>query len=112
MTWIEAFGLTHAVELPIYVALLRDASRLRRLSMGFAVSAATHPWVWFVLPPVLLPALGYTGFVVCVELLVIAAEAALLRGFGQPGRRALIAAAVANGTSALVGLVAARLSGG
>jgi hypothetical protein len=101
--WPLAFALTQAVELPFYAVGIERGSLARRLLVGLGASALTHPWVWFVLPPYLQPALGYWGYVVTVELLVVATEAAYLTGMGWDRRQALARAALANVTSAVAG---------
>lgn len=103
-SWLVAFALTQAVELPIFVFGLRRWPLWKRVAVGFAASAATHPWVWFVLPPYLRPSLGYWGYVALVECLVIVAEALFLAGMGISRRRAFGWSAAANVASALVGL--------
>jgi hypothetical protein len=102
--WPFAFALTQAVELPFYTVGL-ERSLPRRLLVGFGASALTHPWVWFVLPPYLQPALGYYGYVAVVELLVVLAEAAYLTGMGLPARRALVRSTLANAASCAAGFV-------
>lgn len=111
MTWLQAFALTQAVEVPVYAFRLRPATLSHRVTMALAVSTATHPWVWFVLPPYLQPSLGYWGYLFCVEPLVILAEGALLWGFGVRVGRAFGAAAVANVLSAATGVAVIRLLG-
>ena len=101
VTWPVAFALTQAIELPFYAVGIERGSHARRLLVGFGASALTHPWVWFVLPPYLQPALGYWGYVVVVELLVVVVEAAYLTGMGLERRQALVRAALANLASAL-----------
>lgn len=103
VSWPVAFALTQAVELPFYTVGVAHRSLARRVLVGFGASALTHPWVWFVLPPYLTPALGYWGYVAVVELLVVAAEAAYLTGMGFDARRALVRCALANAASAAAG---------
>lgn len=111
MTWLQAFVVTQAVEVLVYGRLLRPTPLLGRVCMAFAVSAATHPWVWFVLPSYLQPSLGYWGYVTVAEGFAVAGEAALLFGFGVPVSRALLAAFVANTASVVAGFFATRALG-
>jgi hypothetical protein len=94
LAWLSAFALTQAVEVPIYSRAV-DGPWRRRLAVGFAASAITHPLVWigvlYVLPgPWELRVLGMEGFAIGVEAL-------WLRRFGV--RRALAWSMVANGAS-------------
>ena len=100
VTWPVAFALTQAIELPFYAVRIERGSLARRLLVGFGASALTHPWVWFVLPPYLQPALGYWGYVAVVELLVVWVEAAYLMGMGFDRRQALVRSTLANLASA------------
>lgn len=105
MTWPAAFALTLAIELPIVWRGTRD-QRLppaRRLAAGIGASALTHPALWFVLSPLLSPALGYWGFLALGEALVVAVEALWFWGWSlsRPLRLSLLA----NAASAAVGLL-------
>lgn len=109
MTWGVAFLLTQCVEVPLYAWLLRAfLSPSRRLGAALAVSATTHPWLWFVLPDLLVPRFGYAGFVAVGEALVVFAEAALFVLVGVPVRRSLVASLVANGSSLAIGWIVGR----
>jgi hypothetical protein len=129
ISWFWAFVFTQALEVPIYcVALGRRADprsgeplapeSLRwRLGFAFLASMATHPYVWFVIAPLMYsrlwtevvtswPALAdwhYSLFLVVAEAFAVVAEALLLRGLRV--RRALLWALAANATSAGVGLL-------
>ncbi|MFO7561957.1 MAG: hypothetical protein R6X02_04895 [Enhygromyxa sp.] len=110
LAWLSAFGLTQAVELPIYLRALReDEPVIERLpaaiAVAFGASALTHPIVWFVFPTLISG--SWLSMVLVAELFAIAAEAAWLRGFGL--RRALAWAAFANAASVLVGLASRAL---
>jgi len=110
VTWGVAFLLTQCVEVPLYAWLLRaELPVSRRLGVAVTASVLTHPWLWFVLPPLLVPRLGYTGFVVVGEALVTLVEAGLLVLVGVPSRGALVAACVANAASLAVGWIVGRV---
>lgn len=51
-SWLIAFLLTVAIELPVVVALLRVAepSLRRRAALGVFAQLLSHPLVWFVFP--------------------------------------------------------------
>jgi hypothetical protein len=103
VSWPVAFALTQVVELPFYTVGIGHRSLASRVLVGFGASALTHPWVWFVLPPYLTPALGYWGYVAVVELGVVLVEAAYLTGMGFEPRRALMRSALANLASGAAG---------
>lgn len=110
MRWLVAFGLTQAIEAPLYwLAIKRSAAT--PLSLGeraFAAlgpSALTHPVVWFVVPW-LLPDAGILMRLAVAESFAILAEALFLRAFAV--RRALLLSLVVNGLSASVGMALAR----
>ena len=107
--WARAFALTLLVELPLYGWLLKDAPLLRRLLAGLTASSLTHPWLWFILPAVLMPALGYWGYVAVGEALVVLAEAGVVAGVGTPWRRALRVSVLVNAASFAVGQLLDRL---
>ena len=109
MTWLGAFCLTQAIELPVYLAAQRGAerSRARALAVAFAASALTHPVVWYLFP--LLPRTWgcvastrcwYQQFVLA-ELFAVLVEAAWLQRRGV--RRPLLWSLLANGLSVTVG---------
>jgi hypothetical protein len=105
MSWWVAFALTQSIEMPLYVWGTRDAELPVpwRVAIAFGASALTHPVVWFVLPGLLMPRLGYWGFFAVAETFAVVAEALYLRAFGieNPWRLALLA----NVASASTGLV-------
>lgn len=103
-SWALAFALTHAVEVPIYLFLLRLAWR-KRIAVAFGTSALTHPYLWFVLPSVLMPVAGYWGFVAIGESLVVLVEAGVCMLLGTPAKRALLASFAANTASACAGFL-------
>lgn len=110
--WLSAFGVTQAVEIPIYLRALREREPIIErlpvaIAVAFGASALTHPIVWFVMPRLI--AGDWLTMVLVAELFAIAAEAAWLRAFGLP--RALAWAAFANAASVLVGLISRQLFG-
>lgn len=104
MSWAFAFVLTQLLEIPVVLDLTRDDGRPlgKRLLIAFVASLITHPIVWFVLHPWLLP-LGYVPFFVLAESFAIGTEALWYRTcrLDRPLRLSL----AANGFSATVGLV-------
>lgn len=129
LAWFWAFVFTQAIEVPIYVIALgrradpRSGEALApeslrwRVGFGFLASMATHPYVWFVIAPVmysrlwteavtLWPALErwhYPLYFAIAEGFAVSAEALLLRALRVP--RALLWALAANATSSGIGLV-------
>ena len=106
--WAVAFGLTLAVELPVYVAVLVGLIGVpwrRAAALAFAVNLLTHPLVWIALHPALADGGRYAGVVLAVEGAVVFVEAVLLQA--KVGREALLIAATAltvNAASVLVGI--------
>ena len=102
--WAVAFVLTQVVEIPVYLAFARRLPLGRRWLYAASTSAVTHPLLWFALPwhAAVTPQV-HAALVVAGELGVVAAEASIGRAFRAP--RPLLAAAVANTTSVLVGLL-------
>jgi hypothetical protein len=106
-SWAVAFALTHAIEVPIYLALLR-LGWTKRVCLAFGTSALTHPYVWFVWPALLVSPLGYWGYVAFAETFAVLVEAGMCVCFGVPLRRALTAALAANLSSFGLGLLILR----
>src|SRR4051794_9579552 len=54
IAWFKAFVLTEMVEVPVVLAMTRNAPRgmtvSRRAGFAFFASLATHPAVWFIFP--------------------------------------------------------------
>lgn len=48
--WALAFGLTQAIEVPIYLRAMRERPRWQALAIAFGASSWTHPIVAFVIP--------------------------------------------------------------
>jgi hypothetical protein len=103
-TWFAAYAFTHAVEIPIYLTLLGTPWR-KRASAAVGTSALTHPYVWFVLPSVLMGRFGYYGYVAIAETLVVLVETAVCVCLGVEAKRAFLAALVANAASAAGGFL-------
>ncbi|MEC7525872.1 MAG: hypothetical protein VYE22_38680 [Myxococcota bacterium] len=110
--WIRAFLLTQIVEVPIHAQAPGLAlSWRRRLAVGFAASAMTHPMVWFVIPAIVMP-LAPTGdqatdwwiHVAISEAFAVGAEALWLSVFGVAPARAALWSLFANGASFAFGL--------
>ncbi len=100
--WFRAFCFTQLIEVPIYGKLLGI-----RPSIAFGASMLTHPYVWFVFPPLVF---GWGGnyVVMCVVAEVFAwlgETAYFAHYFGVPIKRAAVGSLVANGTSFGLGLL-------
>ena len=123
----SAFVFTQALEMPIYLAAFRRRVDARgeplppeslrwRLGFAFLASMATHPYVWFVIAPLMYsrlwtevvtmwPALDrwhYPLYFAVAESFAVLAEALLLRALRVP--RALLWALAANAISSGIGL--------
>lgn len=104
-SWAIAFAITQLVEMPIY-RWLAPTSWPR----AFALSLVTHPIVWFAFP-LLYPTLGWTPMMWLAEAFAYLVEAAMLRAYGAPWKRALAVSVIANTASIVVGeLVRAPLA--
>jgi hypothetical protein len=107
--WLRAFGLTLLFELPVATPLLATAERrtARRLAGVVVANLATHPLVWFLFPGL---ALGRWGRFAAAEAWAFAAETAvyLVIWPALGARRAALVSLLANGTSAVAGLLLAR----
>ncbi|MCB9688719.1 MAG: hypothetical protein H6738_18815 [Alphaproteobacteria bacterium] len=105
MTWVTAFLLTQAIEMPIYLFGSRgsDLPVPWRVAVAFGASALTHPIVWFVLRDLLEARLGFWAYFAIAETFAVVVEALYLRWFEL--RRPLLWSLLANGTSASVGLL-------
>jgi hypothetical protein len=102
--WLVAFGLTVAVEAPVYLlglVGLHLATWRRAVALAIGVNVVTHPMLWAFLTWYRSP-----GAYVAAELAVVVAEAALLRLAVHRDLGALLALSLAaNTTSVLVGLL-------
>ncbi|HEU0029719.1 MAG TPA: hypothetical protein VFQ53_03730 [Kofleriaceae bacterium] len=102
LLWLYAFAWTLALELPVYVVVLRRSFTAwwPPCALALAVNLVTHPLLWFAFPQ-LSP---WPLHLVVSEACVIAVEAAIVAVF-VPWRRAVVAAVLANVISTLIGLV-------
>ena len=117
--WLAAFVFTQAVEVPIYVALMRrahgrGAAPPRRLFLqivlAFGASMLTHPIVWFVIP--LIEYHSYWTMVARAESFAVIAEGVYfysLGAFTLP--RAMMFSLLANAASAGLGFLCRSLFG-
>ncbi len=111
--WLSAFALTQAVEVPIYCAFIGPRSRAgaprgwpARIALAFGASTLTHPFVWFAFPRVIA---AYGAYFAVSEAFAIAVEAIYAWLVGA--RRPFVAAFVANGASAALGVSSHALFG-
>jgi hypothetical protein len=114
LRYLAAFGLTLAVEVPIYVVSLTQAADVRwrrALVAAIGVNVVTHPALWWGLRP-FAHHHGYAGAAIAAELLVCVVEWLLLVAWTRrPGRTRVdllvLAAAslAANAASVLAGLL-------
>jgi hypothetical protein len=100
--WLAAFGLTVAIELPVYVTglvALRLLPWHRALAAGLAVNVATHPLLWWTLSE---RPRWWTG----AEAVVCLVEALLLLAAVRRDPVVLLALSIAaNAASLAVGLL-------
>jgi hypothetical protein len=118
--WFHAFLFTQAVEVPVYVFGAKT-----RWDEGFAASAITHPFVWFVIPdlfdklylglfaphPSLLLSEGtrYWLMVLVAETFAVLVEGTYLRWLEKP--RPYLWSLVANMASVALGLSSRAIFG-
>ena len=99
MSWLEAFALTVAIELPLVMCIAPRGHRRRVLGDGLAANLLTHPCAWWAVLAAGAPWL-------LVEAVVCAVEAAVYCGASKISlRRALVASLVANSVTAAIGAV-------
>ena len=110
MTWPVAFGLTLLVEAPLYLFATRGQNLrpLTRLAAAVGTSALTHPFVWFVFPPLLIPVAGWLAYFVVAETFAVVVEALYLRALRI--ERPWAISLGANATSASIGLLLTYLA--
>ena len=97
ISWLGAFVVTQAVECPIYGWALRNRSH--RWLWAFALSAVTHPIIFFVFPT-FFPA-DYWTYVSVAEAFAVGVETLILQSLAVSS--ALRWALLANGASLLLG---------
>jgi hypothetical protein len=120
LAWLSAFFFTQAVEIPIYVSMIRREGRAgsspgeRRLAvqiaLAFGASAITHPVVWFLIPQIAYR--SYWEMVARAELFAVVVEGGYLYALHLAGlRRAFGWSFVANAASLGLGLVSRAIVG-
>jgi hypothetical protein len=110
--WLRAFLATLILETPVVVWLTRDSPMptWRRTAIALFANLATHPIVWFVIPPTGLT--GMFGLVVAETWAVVIEWWVYFVAFPKMTLgRALGISALANGFSFGVGLVLFQLTG-
>ena len=105
-SWLLAFVLTCALELPVvlFATWGREAKPRRVVGVALAAQVLTHPLVWFAFPR--LPWLGLEGRFWLSELFAWLAEAALYTGLLSTvsAGRGVGISGIANAISLAVGL--------
>jgi hypothetical protein len=105
VSWLHAFLLTLAVEVPLAVAVVRvpGSSWLRIALVAVLASTISHPILTFVLVPY-VPG-PFVARVIVGELVVVAIETVVFRrGLAIRWPHALAVSALLNGASFMVGL--------
>ena len=100
ITWLPAYLLTQAIEVPIYLCAARHLGQRRRWLYAVGASTLTHPVLWFLFPWSAAP---YVPVLVVAECFALVTEAAWGRWLGV--RRPWLWSAAANSASLLAGLV-------
>ena len=112
-SWLLAFVLTCALELPVVLLAMRGREPQPKRVLGVALvgQLLTHPLVWFAFPA--LPLLGQEERFWLSELFAWLAEAALYAGLlaGVSPWRGLGVSGVANAISLAAGLALAGVLG-
>ncbi|MCZ4121927.1 hypothetical protein [Streptomyces sp. H39-S7] len=110
MPYVFALALTVLVEVPVYIAALTVAGRVRPTRAGVAaliVNGVTHPPLWWFLTHV--PAAGYWEYFAVAEAVVCLVEGVLLsRMLRLRGPVPYAASVTANAASIIAGLLLAR----
>ena len=112
MTYGEALALTVAVEVPLYVAVLRawrpPAGSVRRcVLVALVANLLSHPVAMLVVVPTLRHALSPTASLAVAEIAVLVGEAALVWWRLRQPVAAAVSSAVANLASLSVGFLLA-----
>jgi len=106
--YLPIFIKTLAFELPFYYFFLRPKfSMLKILWINFIINVATHPFIFLMLPSLLVRfEFSYLQYLVIAEIFAPAVEAVLLnRFFKLSWSRAITAALVANLFSWSIGVL-------
>lgn len=103
--WLLAFLITQAIEVPIYAIGLRRRGLSTASLLGAGASACSHPLMWFVIQPLMLPRVDYTAFVITAELFAWVSEALYMRMASVAWRSSLVLSLVANSISVTLGMV-------
>lgn len=98
--WLQAFLLTHTIEIPIWLIASRRLSVPRRCLVVFGPSTITHPVVWFAFP---WDAWPYLPTLLLAEAFAVAVEALYVRWLGV--RRPWAWSLAANSASLGIGLL-------
>ena len=104
--WALAFALTLALELPVYRWLLRPWPR-NGWAWLLLVNMASHPWLWTLFRPsgwFEFELLAWELGVIVFEGFALAVLARTKDGLRVRPTNALLAAALANATSAALGM--------
>ena len=111
MSWLLAFVLTLAIEVPVYTFGLRHRVRpARGAAVALGVNAVTHPVLWFGLSALQRTGASYWLVTLSAEVAVVLIEAALVIVAVRPGAMlAVRVSAIANGLSFGLGLLGSAL---
>lgn len=104
-SWLRAFLFTLAVEVPIFVLMVRgEVPAWRAALAGAAGTCVTHPALWFLWSQIIA---DYTLYIVTGEALVASIEAASFFVLARPSSfwTAIAASFLANGASYGLGLL-------
>lgn len=99
MSWLDAFLITCAVELPIVAAIAPRGARRRAAIDAFGANLLTHPAAWYLVRALAAPWVAVELGVTAVELLVYRAVTRM------SWRRAALAACCANAVTAAMSFV-------
>jgi hypothetical protein len=109
VAYLGAFGLTLAIELPLYVLGLRllvGVDSGKSLTAGLLGNLASHPLIWFGLYPSLLGEFGLLPTTIIVELFAMLVEWLIVsRAYGALSSRLLVASLLANASSFVFGRI-------
>lgn len=107
--WLQAFLLTHVIEIPVWLLASRRLSVPRRFLVVFGPSCITHPVVWCAFP---WDAWPYLPTLVLAEAFAVVGEALYVRwlGVAHAWRWSLAANAASLGIGFLILEALARLA--